>query len=70
MVAAAVTLALFGFTLTLVIDVLRRDGGKIVAALEGKSWTADKRPTRSVTTRFSQPVGPAARHWPEMRAAA
>ena len=55
MLAAAITLALFGFILTLVVDVIRRDGVKIIAALEGHSWTA--RPTigRPVTIRFSRP---------------
>ena len=53
MLAAAVTLALFGFILTLVVDVMRRDGAKILAALEGRSWTAKPTAIRRVTIRFS-----------------
>jgi len=53
MLAATVTLALFAFALTLVVDLLRRDGGKIVAALEGRSWIAQPRAGRPVTIRFS-----------------
>ena len=55
MLAAAVTLALFGFILTMVVDVMRRDGAKIAAALEGHSWTAQPSVSRPVTIRFSQP---------------
>ena len=54
MIAAAVTLALFGFILTLVVDVMRRDGAKIVAALEGHSWTAQPTAGRPVTIRVSR----------------
>ena len=54
MIAAAVTLALFGFILTLVVDVMRRDGAKIVAALEGHSWTAQPSAGRPITIRFSR----------------
>ena len=53
MLAAAVTLALFGFILRLVVDVIRRDGRKIVAALEGHSWTAQPTAGRPVTIRFN-----------------
>ena len=53
MLAAAVALALFGFILTLVVDVVRRDGGKIVAALEGRSWAAEPTHGRPVTVRFN-----------------
>ena len=56
MLAATVTLALFAFILTLVVDLLRRDGGKIVAALEGRSWIAQPRAGRPVTIQFS-PAG-------------
>lgn len=55
MIAAAVTLTMFGFILTLVVDVMRRDGAKIAAALDGRSWTARPTVGRSVTIRFSQP---------------
>ena len=53
MLAAALTLAVFGFILTLVVDVMRRDGRKIVAALEGRSWTAEPAQGRPVTIRFN-----------------
>ena len=53
MLAAALTLAVFGFVLTLVVDVMRRDGRKIIAALEGRSWTAGPARGRPVTIRFN-----------------
>ena len=53
MLSATVTLALFGFILALVVNVMRRDGGKIVAALEGHSWTARPTAGRPVTIRFN-----------------
>ena len=53
MLAAAITLALFGFILTLVVDVMRRDSAKIAAALEGRSWTAQPTVGRPVTIRFN-----------------
>ena len=53
MLAAAVTLALFGFVLTLVVDLMRRDGRKIIAALDGRSWTAEPSQGRPVTIRFN-----------------
>ena len=72
MFATAITLALFGFVLTMVIDVIRRDGRKIVAALEGRSLIAEPTPTRPITVRFSQPRRAAepVRAWPALRAAA
>ena len=72
MLATAFTLALFGAILTLVVDVMRRDGDKILAALEGRSWTAGPTAGRPVTIRFSQPdkAAESARRWPELRAAA
>ena len=72
MLAAAVTLTLFGFILTLVVDVMRRDGAKILAAIEGRSWTAQPTAGRRVTIRFSPrctAAGPAAGR-PALRAAA
>ena len=71
MYAAAVSLAFFGFVLTLIVDVMRRDGRKIVAALQGRSWTASPSYRRPVTIRFSRPdrtTEPARR--PGLRAAA
>ena len=53
MLAAALTLTVFGFILTLVVDVMRRDGRKIIAALEGRSWTAEPSQVREVTIRFN-----------------
>ena len=53
MLAAAITLTLFGFILTLVVDVMRRDGAKIAAALDGRSWTAQPTSGRPLTIRFS-----------------
>lgn len=53
MLAAALTLAIFGFVLALVVDVVRRDGRKIVAALEGRSWTSEPTQGRPVTIRFN-----------------
>jgi hypothetical protein len=55
MIAAAVTLALFGFILRLVTDVVWRDGHKIVAALEGRSWTAEHSYRRPAIVRISRP---------------
>lgn len=54
MFAAALTLTLFGFILSLVVDVVRRDGRKVLAALEGRSWLAEPTQGRPVTIRFSQ----------------
>ena len=54
MFATAITLVLFGLVLTMVVDVIRRDGRKILAALEGRSWTAEPTAGRPVTIRFSQ----------------
>ena len=53
MLAAALTLAVFGFVLTLVVDVISRDGAKIAAALDGRSWTAGPGQGRPVTIRFN-----------------
>ena len=61
MLAAALTLVLFGFILTLVIDVMRQDGAKILAALDGRSWTAGPTAGRPMMVRFSpadRPVVP------------
>jgi hypothetical protein len=70
MIAAAITLALFGVILTMVVDVIRRDGRKIAAALEGRSYIAE--PGRPVTIRFSRPdrVAAPVRGRPALRAAA
>ena len=72
MLAIAVTLALFGFILTLVVDVMRRDGAKIIAALGGRSWAASPAAGRPVTIRFNRRDGAAFSplHSSELRAAA
>ncbi len=53
MVGIALTLALFGFVLTMVVDVVRRDGGTVIAALEGQSWAAGPTEGRPITIRFN-----------------
>jgi hypothetical protein len=53
MLAIALTLGLFGFILTMVVDVIRRDGRKVIAALEGRSWIAGPTAGRPVTIRFN-----------------
>lgn len=73
MLTAAVTLTVFGFVLVMVTDVIRRDGQKIIAALEGHSWTAGSTSVRPVTIRFNQPnraPAPVRKWQPELRAAA
>ena len=55
MLAAAITLCLFVLVLTMVVDVIRRDSPKIVAALEGRSLASEPMPIRPVTVRFTQP---------------
>ncbi len=40
MLAALATLALFGFALAMLVGMLRRDGRKILAALQGHSWSS------------------------------
>ena len=53
MLGIALTISLFGFVLTLVVDVVRRDGGKVIAALEGHSWKAGTTEGRPITIRFN-----------------
>jgi len=53
MLAIAFSLALFGFVLTMVVDVIRRDSSKVIAALEGHSWAAGPTKGRPVTIRFN-----------------
>lgn len=55
MFVTAATLTLFAVVLLLVVDVFRSDARKILAALEGRSWTAEPYSGRPVTIRFSQP---------------
>lgn len=72
MIAAAVTLGLFWLILALVVDVMWRDGAKVLAALEGRSWTASPTHGRPVTIRFSRAgwVSKATPMTPALRAAA
>ena len=54
LVPTALTLALFGFIAWLLIEVVRQDGAKIAAALQGRSWAAEAAlPANPVTVRFS-----------------
>lgn len=53
MLGIALTIALFGFVLTLVVDVFRRDGNKVIAALGGHSWKAGPTEGRPITIRFN-----------------
>lgn len=73
MFATAATLALLGFAVTMIVRMARSDGQKIVAALQGHSWTAE-RPlsVRPVTVRLSQryPASRSVRAQPAWRAAA
>jgi len=56
LVATAVTLALLGFVGSALTRLLRQDGEKILAALQGRSWTAQPpAPTLPATIRFSRP---------------
>ena len=73
MLAIAVTLALFGFAVSMLVAMVRRDSCKIVAALQGNSPTAlPPRSVRPVTIRFSQryPASRPMRIQPALRAAA
>jgi hypothetical protein len=73
MLGIALTIALFGFILTFVVDVVRRDGGKVIAALEGHSWKAGPTEGRPITIRFNPrrtEVELEPRWIPELRAAA
>ena len=55
LVATALTLALIGFVASTLANLARQDGGKIVAALQGRSWNSGTSlPARPVTVRFSQ----------------
>jgi hypothetical protein len=73
MFASAVTLALFAFVGWMLTAMVRRDAGKIAAALQGQSWTAAIPAGRpNVALRFSQrfPAQRPVRARPEWRAAA
>lgn len=72
MIATAITLAIIWFAGSMLLELVRRNRGKIIAALEGRSWAATYASgTRSVTIRFSPhctALEPAPR--PALRAAA
>ena len=73
MFVAALTLALFGLVAFVLADLVRNDREKILAALQGRSWTAEPpHPVRPVTVRFSPrySVPRPLRVLPELRAAA
>jgi hypothetical protein len=72
MLAALATLALFGFALAMLTEMLRRDGRKILAALQGRSWISEPQSPRPVTVRFSHryPATQPLRARPLLRAAA
>ena len=55
MLAIAMTLAVLGVAMAAIVQQLRRDGDKIVAALRGRSWIATPPlPLRPVMVRVSQ----------------
>ena len=70
MFATAVTLAVIGFAVRALADLARNDGGKILAALQGRSVAAAPRPERAIVVRLSSRRAPAEAAWPELRAAA
>jgi len=71
MLAIVLTLALFGLVTTVLVDLIRQNGRKIAAALEGRSWTAQSPvSTRPVTVRFSPRYRAAEPARPALRAAA
>ena len=73
LLATALTLALLGFAVSMLLRLVRQDGDKIIAALEGRSWTAQPPAlARPVTVRFSPRCTAAGRGWPRvgLRAAA
>jgi len=72
MLATLATLALFGFALATLAQILRQDGLKILAALKGHSWTSEPNGPRPMTLRFSRrfPVDHSLQARPALRAAA
>jgi hypothetical protein len=73
MFVATLTLALFGLVAFVLAELVRHDREKILAALQGRSWTAEPpQPVRPVTVRFSPrySVSRPLRVLPELRAAA
>ncbi len=72
MLAALVTLALLGFAVAMLAEMVRHDGRKMLAALQGRSWISEPPSPRPITVRFSPcyPVTQPLRAQPELRAAA
>jgi hypothetical protein len=72
MLAALVTLALFGSAIAMLTQMVRQDARKILAALQGNSWTAESPATGPVAVRFSPryPVSQPMRARPALRVAA
>ena len=48
-----VTLAIISFAMTGLLDLARQDGPRIVAALQGRSWTPQSQSTRPIIVRVS-----------------
>ena len=72
MFATAVSLAIMGFVIAAIVGMVRQDGAKIAAALNGRSWAAQAKSGRPMIVRLSstfKPMEPAT-VWPAMRAAA
>ena len=73
MLATVVTLALLGLVVSMLAGLVRQDGQKIVAALQGRSWTAQPPASfRPVQVRFTQryPAARQVRRRQELSAAA
>lgn len=73
MLVPLLTLGLFAFAISMIVNLAMRDGRKILAALRGRSWAAQAPVSmRPVTVRFSGAVSPPqrVRARPEWRAAA
>ncbi|HTK59281.1 MAG TPA: hypothetical protein VL336_09920 [Sphingomicrobium sp.] len=67
MFATFVTLAVISFALTGLRNLARQDGAKIIAALQGRSWTAEPMPAHPAIVRLNpryraaEPTGQALR---------
>ena len=62
LIATALTLALLWLATGLLRRLIGDNQAKILAALQGHSWAAEREPPRLVTVRFSRPdrvAGPA-----------
>ena len=73
MLAIVTTLAVFGFAMAMLASMVRLDGHKMLAALKGQSWVAQRSASvRPVTVRFSPryPASRPLRARPALRAAA